>query len=151
MAKKPVTLAEMDKPAAGTPAPAAPVKKRIEPELTGVSNKVEMPERVSKRGSKSKYPFDALTEKGMSFGIKNKTAANMGSVVSGQNRKHKELVTDADGNPVFETQELKGADGSVTEVPTDKQKVEIQRHFFAMDVDPKKDPDGASVRIFRDV
>jgi hypothetical protein len=139
-------------------APAAPVAakaakaettKRIAPELTTITSEVELPKKVSKRGSKSLYPFEKL-EVGQSFGVTNKTAAGMASIISNQNRKHRAEKQDENGNTVFEMKDLKGADGTVTQVPTDKPVMNVDKHFFASNCDPKKDPDGASVRVFRD-
>lgn len=124
--------------------------KRIAPDLTEVSTSVPMPTRVNRRGSKSLYPFKELPVGG-SFGVKNKTAATLASIISNQNRKHLEEEKNEKGETVFETQELKGADGTVTQVPTDKPKMVRTKHFFAHDVIAKDDPDGASVRIFRDI
>lgn len=134
---------------------AAPAKKtRVEPELTKVTSEVEMPIRTRGAGGKSKYPFADLTEKGMSFGVKNKTANDLASVVSAQNRKEEnfERETDEQGNPAFEMQEIKGTDGKVTKVPTEKPLMKCVRKFFASNVaDPSQDPDGASVRVFRSI
>lgn len=136
---------------ATTPATAAKTetKARVAPDLTGISSDVEMPKKVSNRGSKSLYPFEKL-EVGQSFGVKNKTASGMASIISNQNRKNREEKVDEAGNTVFETKELKGQDGTVTNVPTDKVVMIVNKHFFANDCDPKTDPDGASVRVFRD-
>lgn len=143
MAAKPKT------PALATPAPVA--GSRVAPELTAISTAVPMPEpTTSRRGSKSPYPFDALTAVGMSFGIKNKTAKNMGSIISNQNRKAMVEKKDAEGNTVFKTNEMKDAEGNVTHVPTSEPEMVATKHFFAVDCDPKNDPDGASVRVFRD-
>lgn len=135
---------------------------RVEPVLTGAA-KITMPTRTSKRGSESKYPFDSLTEVGMAFGVKNKTAAQLSSIVSNANRKHLAEVKDATGNTVYETKVIKGADGTETNVPdTSKPKTEATKHFFAFDVDAdyrkanadafKKDGafEGATVLVFRD-
>lgn len=150
------------KPAA-TPAPAAPTasgapaasgaaktnKPRVAPELTDVSSAVTMPVKSSNRGSKSLYPFGKL-EIGQSFGVVNKTAASMASIVSNQNRKHRVEKRDEHGNVVYETKELKGQDGTITHVPTDKPVIVVEKHFFADDCNAKDDPDGASVRVWRD-
>ena len=136
------------KPAAAPATPAG--NKRIVPDITAISTAVEMPERANNRGSKSLYPFNDLPVGG-SFGVTNKTAAGMASIVSNQNRKHVAEVKDAEGNAVFKTQELKGADGAVTVVPTNEVETERTKHFFAQDCDPAKDPDGATVRVFRNL
>lgn len=146
MAKTPAKTTPATAPAAASDETTT---KRVAPDLTAISSAVEMPKKVSNRGSKSLYPFDKL-EVGQSFGVKNKTAAGMASIISNQNRKHREEKKDEAGNTVFETKELKGADGTVTEVPTDKPVMIVNKHFFANDCDPATDPDGASVRVFRD-
>ena len=160
MAKAPAVAPKApEAPAVAPKAPEAPAvapaaantetTKRITPELTTITSNVEMPKKVNKRGSKSLYPFEKL-EVGQSFGVTNKTADGMASIISNQNRKHRVEKTDDQGNTVFETKDLKGADGTVTQVPTDKPVMIVNKHFFASDCDPKKDPDGASVRVFRD-
>lgn len=129
-------------------------KPRVEPEITAVAapGAIPMPERKNNRGSKTNYPFDQLTAKGMSFGVKNKTAKGLASIVSNQNKKNKVQATDENGNKIFEMKELKADDGTVTKVPdTDNPKMVVEKHFFAVDVDPKTDPDKASVRVFRDI
>lgn len=71
------------------------------PVITG-SAKINVPDRPVKRGNPSLYPFDTLTEPGMAFGVKGKTAKQLGSIVSNANRKHrsksvvdgKEIVTE---------------------------------------------------------
>lgn len=133
----------------------APAKKtnavRVAPELTGVSKTVPMPVRASTRGSKTIYPFEALTEIGMSFGVKNKTAEQLTSIISNQNRKLGAVKKNADGSPVFKMQDMKDASGAVVgQVPTTEHDHEPQKHFFAVNVDKRKDPEGASVRVFRD-
>lgn len=145
---KPKTPKTPAKPAAAAATPA--VSKRIVPDITGISTAVEMPTRANNRGSKSLYPFDEMPVGG-SFGVTNKSAANMASIISNQNRKHTAEVKDAEGNAVFKTQELKGADGTITKVPTNEVETERTKHFFAQDCDPVKDPDGATVRVFRNL
>lgn len=109
---------------------------RVEPDLAGVGFKLPtLPEKSSKRGSQSLYPFDKLAV-GEAFGVKNKTAANLSSIVSNANRKNTRELKDAEGNTVYETKVLKGADGSETTVPdTSKPKREAVKHFYAIDVD----------------
>jgi hypothetical protein len=125
-------------------------KPRVEPVLTGISTTVPMPERKSKRGSVSLYRFDDLTAVGASFGVKNKTAAQLSTIVSNANRKAVQPKKNAKGNTIFKTEELKGADGSITLVPTKEPETEATKRFFVVDCDPKKDPDGASARVFRE-
>jgi len=143
----------MKKPAAVAPTPA-PKPTETKPTVTigAVSSAVEMPEIVNKRGAKSKYPFDDLTAVGQSFPVVGKTAASLASVVSGQNRKHKIAKVDDKGNTVYTKLKQTALDGSVTEVD-DKNKPEMveQKKFFAVDTDPKTDPDKATARVFRKV
>lgn len=140
---------------ASAPTPPAPKPERVEPTLTGVAA-LEMPVRASRRGSESKYPFATL-EIGQAFGVKNKTAAQLSSIVSNANRKYQVNKTDAAGNVVFKTNEMKDAAGNVTHVPTDQPEKIAGRHFFAIDVDGdyakkiKGTPlEGAKVLVFRD-
>lgn len=138
-------------PAAGT-APKKGGKSDLPAaEITAVSTAVQMPVKVSNRGSTSQYPFAALTAVGMSFGVKNRTRKNMTSIVSNANRKAPQVPKlDANNNPVFKTQEVKDAAGNVTKIPTQEPETVGAVHYVAVEVDPKTDPDGASVRVFRD-
>jgi len=116
-------------------ATAAPKAARVEPSLTGVF-KIDMPERKNRRGSTSIYSFDSLTEVGMAFGVKNKDAASLSSVVSNANKKARIDETDANGNVVYETKTLTGGDGTKTDVPdTTKPRKIATKEFFAVDVD----------------
>lgn len=145
------------------PVPAAPVEAgvsapvvtktkepRIPPVLTKISDAVPMPENIGKRGrgGNSIYPFEKL-EVGLSFGIANKTAKAIASVINGANKRFEVDAVDAAGNAVFKTQEVKQADGSVTVIQTLEREKMPGRVFIAADVDPKTDPDGASVRVWR--
>ena len=132
-----------------TPVAKTAPKPRVAPDITDITDAVEMPKKASNRGSKSLYPFDQL-EINQSFGVKNKTAAGIASIVSNQNRKHCEEKVDENGDTVFETKEVKGVDGTVTEVSTGKPVIIVNKHFFAIDCNPKTDPHDASVRVFRD-
>jgi hypothetical protein len=134
---------------------------RIDPILTGTA-KIALPERKSKRGSESKYPFAALTEAGMAFGVKNKTAAQLSSIVSNANRKALQPKLNADGTQIFKTKEIKAADGTVTNVPTQEAEMEATAHYFAFDVTDEYraantpafakggEFEGSSVLVFRD-
>lgn len=118
-----------------TNAAPAPAAAKIAPVVSGTAA-IPMPERKTNRGSKSLYPFETLTTTGMAFGLKNKTAKDVSSAISNQNRKWKvESV-----NPT-----------------TGEKTVEQQRHFFAHDVDAeyaktlKGTPlEGSTVLVFRD-
>lgn len=132
--------------------------KRVEPALTGAAS-IKLEPRQSKRGSVSLYPFDSLTAAGMAFGVKNKTASQLSSIISNQNRKHVQPVQDAAGNVEYETKEIKGADGAVTNVPdTTKPKTTATRHFYAVDVDDAIKAqikgtalEGAKTLVYRDI
>lgn len=126
---------------------------RIEPIVTAISKAVAMPIKSSKRGSTSLYPFDQLTEIGMSFGVKNKTAANLSSIVSNANKRAVKQATDEAGKPLFKMVEAKDAAGNVTMIPGTEPVMITTAHYFAIDIDPKAkpaDPDGATARVFRD-
>lgn len=161
--KAPQQATNTDKPATSGTAPGAPdnstvatetgakeSKTRVAPEMTAVRSDIAPPTVRNNRGSKSSYDFDKLTAVGMSFGIKNKDAKAMASIVSNQNKKFLEPKKDENGNTIFKMQEMKDANGNVTQVPTSEAETIATRHFFAHNVDPKTDPDGASVRIWRD-
>lgn len=134
-------------------APATAKKKappRVAPEITTISTAVVMPVRASTRGSKTLYPFDDLPFGG-SFGVKNKTAEQLTSIISNQNRKPGAVKKNPDGSVVYKMQEMKDPNGAVIgHVPTTEPEHEPAKHFFAVNVDKKKDPDQASVRVFRD-
>lgn len=132
---------------ASTPRAMSP--PRVAPVLTAVSSTVPMPERNANRGSKTSYPFEALTTIGMSFGVKNKTAKQLASIISNQNRKPGPTKRNADGSIVYKMQAMTAQDGTVTNVPTSEPDTLPGRKYFAIDTDAKKDPDGANVRIFR--
>lgn len=150
MAPKNTPVAAADQTNAAAPA-AAEKAPRVAPVLTAISTAVPMPQNLTKRsrGGNSLYPFDSLVEVGQSFGIKNKTAKNLASVISGANKRYMVDAVDAHGNPVFKQNEVKQADGSVTKVPTLEREKMPGKTFVAADVDPKTDPDGATVRVWR--
>lgn len=136
-------------PVAAVATPSPKPGTRIAPQITEIRSDVPMPEPTKgNRGSKSQYDFDKL-EVGQSFGIKNKTAREMSSIVSNANRKNQADKRDAAGNVVFKTKTVTDQAGNKVVVPTlDPEKVAL-KVFFAADTNPKTDPDGASVRIFR--
>lgn len=149
---KAATAAAPTAAAAEKPAEKRNYSARVAPELTAVSKAVPMPEnRSAKRGANSPYPFDALTEVGMSFGVKNKNLKGMASIVSNQNKHALVAKVDANGNPVFKFTEMKDAAGNVTRVPTEEPEMVPSKRFFAVECDPKTDPDNASVRVFREL
>lgn len=129
-------------------------KPRVAPEILGIDTDVPMPEGArTARGTKSPYEFDKL-EVGHSIPIKNKTAKQISSIVSNQNRKdsNQQQKKNADGSLAFknEKQDMKDANGNVVgssmvQVPD----MEPIKEFRVLDVDPKKDPKNAKCRIFR--
>lgn len=118
--------------------------------ITSISDAIPVPANIGKsqRGGRSLYPFDDLAV-GQSFGVMNKTQKQMASTVSAANKRHRVEVTDANGQVVYKTQDVKQADGSVVKTPTLDVQTQPGRIFVAADVDSKTDPDGASVRIWR--
>jgi hypothetical protein len=142
----------MAKPATTSTTPKTPKTNqppRVAPVITTVSSVVPMPDRNANRGSKTSYPFEALTAAGMSFGVKNKTQKQLASIISNQNRKPGPTKRNPDGSIVYKTQDMTAPDGTVTKIPTTEPETLPGKQFFAVDCDPKTDPDGASVRVFR--
>lgn len=115
-------------PAAAKTVTVAGVAREV-PEITSVSNAIPIPERSYQRGSKSAYNFGLLTEIGMSFGVKNKTRAQVSPVVSRENKRNRTDTPD----------------------PTQPGKMisTWSARYEAFDVNPANDPDGAKVRVFR--
>lgn len=136
---------------------AKAANKRIEPVIGAISSAkdVPMPERVSNRGSKTSYPFDKLTAVGMSFPVMNKSAAQLSSIVSNQNRKVGKVITNTDGTPkIKETihRDPSGAEIGRTPMLVDGKPVyetETPKKYFAADVSPKTDKDKAQARVWR--
>lgn len=140
-----------------TETPAAPTKgktgpkagaERIAPQITGVDTDVPMP-ATSRAGSKSAYPFDQLTAVGMSFHVANKTAKQMSSIVSNQNRKGEVDKTDAAGNVIRKQGEpIKDANGAVVGHAQGEPERVRTVEYFAQDVGDT-DPRGKGVRVYR--
>jgi len=138
---------------APAPATAAP---RVEPVLTGAF-KIDLPKRESKRGSESKYDFAGL-EVGSAFGVKNKTAKQLASIVSAANRKNSEPVRDENGNATYRTKEIDNGQGGKVAVPDTKKPItRPTKHFYAVDVDAamvkliKGTPlEGSKALVYRD-
>ena len=131
---------------------------RVDPILTAVSAAIKMPERNMARGSKSLYPFDDLTAVGMSFGVKNRTAKQLSSVISNANRKAKVNKTDESGAVVYKTKQLTGPDGSVSQVPTTEAEKVAGKHFYAVDATGEfgkslkgTEHEGCKAVVFRDL
>lgn len=146
-------------PATGT-MPTTPGKPRVEAQLTAVFSGLTMPTRSSKRGSTSIFPFDTLANVGDAFGVKNRDAKSMSSVISNANRKNMVNKTDANGNVVYKTTELKDANGTVIgHQPTTEPEKVAGKRFAAFDVKGNKELtaaikgtplEGSSVLVFRE-
>lgn len=137
-------------PASTTVATTGAKKPRVAPQVLAISNAVAMPtSRSSARGSKSLYDFDSL-QVGQSIPVKNKTAHDLSSVVSAQNRKKSNYAQKMEnGVPVFVVVPVKDATGVVVGHNTTSTPVMEQiKVFFAHDCE-KDDPEGATVRIWR--
>jgi hypothetical protein len=146
----------------GAAAPAAatdnkPAKPRVEPLLTEAFAGVEMPVKPNKRGSASIFPFETLTAVGMAFGIKNRNAKSLSSIISNANRKAMVNKTDDAGNVVYKTTEMKDANGTVVgrSPTTEPEKVDgVKYEAFDVDADLKKKIkgtplEGSTVLVFR--
>jgi hypothetical protein len=96
-----------------------------------------------KRGGKSVYNFDSLTEAGMSFGVTGRDAKSVRSAVSAHNRKFKTMLKNEDGQVVM--------DG-------EKPKTTYTKHFEVIEVDADiakavkgSSLEGATVIVRRDI
>jgi hypothetical protein len=119
-------------------------KSRVVPVFTTIRADIPMPVNKTKRGVRSSYPFADL-QVNQSFGITNKTAHSISSIISAQNRKAMVVKKDAEGNIVYKT--AKNAEGAI--VSTGVPEMVFTVKYQAVDVDPAKDADGATVRVFR--
>ena len=155
-------------PVAGTPATETTKKKggapkaadRVAPVIAAVRADITPPKNVTTRGQKS--PITVEMEKlevGQSFGLMNKTKKDIQSRVSNFNNAESNLrtVTDANGATVWKTapvpaEPITDAAGNVVATKpavAGVPKTEPVKYFEVHDMDPKKDPDKATVRIFR--
>lgn len=118
--------------AAASPATQTVAGRVIEtPVLTSVRTDIPLPARSTSRGGKVSYDFASLTVVGASFGVTNKTREQVGATVSRENKRNKTSMPDPQ-NP-----------GKMLDVYSVK--------YEAFTVDPKTDPDGAKVRVFRTI
>lgn len=156
-ATTPLAFASAPAPTKGTTAtataPAAnktgPKKDRVAPVVSAVTTDVPMPEFSTNRGSKSLYPFDDLAVGG-SFGVANKTLKQMSSIISNQNRKTPGQKRDDNGALMFEQVPVKDANNNVIgHQPGEPIMLPPVKEFRGADVDAKKDPQKATVRIWR--
>lgn len=141
-----------DKPADGTTQPAANGDAKPKgPTIAAIRTDIPIPSKTnSLRGVKSPYEFEKLPMGG-SRGVMDKTVKQLSSVVSNFNRRpdNREIVKNEDGSTVFEMQEIKAPDGTITKVPTSVAVTRPKIEIVAVAVDPATDPDKAPVRIFR--
>lgn len=116
--------------------PGAPSGPRVAPVTSGAI-KIDLPIVDRRSGNRSLYPFDSLTEAGMVFGVKDKPAKNLSSVINNANKKYQVQERDVNGMALFETKTVPQADGTTLAVPdTDKPKMVFTRRFRAVDVTP---------------
>lgn len=148
-----------DNAPAPAPTPAA-AKPRVEPQLTAVVSGITMPTRTTKRGSTSVFPFDTLVNVGDAFGIKNRTAKSLSSIISNANKKAMVKKTDAAGAVVFKMVELKDANGVVVgQTATNEPEMIPGKRYAAFDVEKGSDLfkaikgtdlEGSTVLVFRE-
>ena len=147
-----------------TSAPAAPAgdKPVVVPNLTAISaTPMPLPQRGARGGKGSIYPFDGLLppqrdEQGnvvaaYSFGVTNKTARDLSSIVSNANKKYMKKKTNADGSFVYKMNEVETSPGVKVQVPSSEHVMEAERKFAVYAVDPKTDPEGAQARVYREL
>lgn len=154
-APKPAEAPKGDTPAADAPqADAAPAAAAGELKILQFPVGTPAPQRAKPRGPGSKFPFDNL-EVGGFFGVADRTAKSLATIIGNQNRKHMVDKTDANGSVVYEQNEIKAADGSVSYVPKVPLKAErvAAKRFYAVDVSEadKATYPGASVLVVREV
>lgn len=129
---------------------------RVEPVIVGLNLDIPMPIRA-KRGSEPKYPFDGL-EVGKCFGVKNKTAKDMGSVISAANRRYNKPVLNEQGQPTYAMKNAQSPEGVEMSVPDLTKPIKnAERHFFAVDATPEQikswkgtENEGIKVLVYRD-
>lgn len=131
---------------ATTPATAA--KPKREPiKMTDIVSNIPIPENVKgARGSKSQYKFADLTEVGMSFGVIGRTAHQMSSVISNQNKK---LSTTQDTNPdgSLKYDILRDGNGAPVGPDTNKPIFKKGPQYVCADVSNEKG--GVTARVWR--
>lgn len=143
-----IAFAAPDKGVAATPPapPAAPAVKveKLKAVVLGVTTSVARPENTGT--SRSNYPFDTM-EVDASFGVQNRDKASFNSIIYQAHKRHEIEVLGSDGLPEkVRTKTSKKGEPEAFEM---LNKTIRTREFEAFDVDAKTDPEGASVRIFR--
>lgn len=136
-------------PAAAAKSPRA---KAEAPQITELVSDMPIPTITRGAvGSRSPFPFDTM-EVGQSFGVSNKTAKQMSSIVSNQNRKASNYrnKVDAEGKEILTpATPITDANGNVVgQKPGEPIKEQI-KVWVVSEVDHKKDPAKARVRIWR--
>ncbi|AHJ10700.1 hypothetical protein P106B_17 [Rhizobium phage vB_RglS_P106B] len=131
---------------------APKAEDRVAPVFTTVRTDIKPPV-AAKRGAKSELAIklDELPVGG-SIGLTNKTKKQISSTISKVNNNDANLrqKVDAAGQPVMKTGEaIKDASGAIVGHQPSVPEMEKVKEFAAYDVDPKKDEDKATVRIFR--
>lgn len=119
-----------------------PAPKTTTPVTVTEAASIDIPVK-NKRGGKSVYNFDSLTEAGMSFGVSGRDAKSVRSAVSAHNRKFKTMLKNEDGQVVMNG---------------DKPKTTYTKHFEVIEVGAdvaaaiKGSPlEGATVLVRRDI
>lgn len=136
---------------------APKAEDRVAPSFGEVRADIAIPVSA-KRGAKSEIAakLEALAApvdgKYSSIGLTNKTKKQISSQLSKINNAdaNQRQQIGVDGNPVFKAGEpIKDANGVVVSHGPSTPVMEKVKEFEAHDVDPKTDPDKATVRIFR--
>lgn len=130
IAANPVHMSSKPQPVAAPATTIVAGKEREAPVISAVRNDIAIPQRTRSGGGKSAYDFSVLTAVGQSIGIVNKTKENVAALVARTNRKNCTETTDPVTGKVNKTYSAK---------------------YEAFEVDPKTDPDGAKVRVFRTI
>lgn len=148
------TTAFANAAAAAVKKPGAPkAEDRVAPQFTEIVNNIPVP-AAAKRGSKSVLAekLAALANVNDSIGLTNKTKKQISSTLSKVNNAASNLrqKLDANGAPVVKQgAPLKDANGAIVGHGAPVPEMERVKEFEAYDVDPKSDPQKATVRIFR--
>ena len=140
-------------PAAAKKSGAPKAEDRVETIFTASRSDIAAPVVTRRGGSKSalRTALESL-EVGFSVGVSNKTKKQLSTPVSKINTAadNQRPVKDEAGNVVMLPGDpIKDAAGNVVGHQPGKPKTERIREFEIHEVDPKKDPDKVSVRIFR--
>jgi len=131
---------------------APKAEDRVTPVFTAIRDDIKPPV-TARRGAKSPVVEKMHElEVGKSFGLTNKTKRQISATVSKENNRdtNQKPKLDASGNPVTKPGEpVKDANGNVVAQGTPVNVTERVKEWGAHDIDPKTDPDKATVRVFR--